>query len=182
MNECYDVQGIDAAAAMRDWEHVGGKTRGAVLWPRVRFTVGQVEVSEVVVPQMMMFRDSEGKYLASRYQLPIATDYAVTVHNVQGLDLKEVVYDMSGAFANRQVYTGVSRCPEVDKLHIVGGVASDCKMQHKDVLDFLAGQEWIRINNVHEEGAQWEGWRSEGSEASEGEADFNWFDDEDERR
>jgi ATP-dependent DNA helicase PIF1 len=172
--EVYKELGICDAAAQEGWKHVGCKRDRKILWPRVLFQVRGKSVTVVVEPKMMVLRDWNGKFLAARYQLPIVAGYAVTVHRVQGMDLEEVVYDISGVFANGQVYTGCSRTSELGKLFITGTLTTGCKMQHPDVLDFMEKQEWIGIKNVREVDVEWEG-RDEEDGSSDDEENFNWF-------
>jgi hypothetical protein len=42
------------------------------------------KIGLVVVAWMMVLRDCNGKFLGSRYQLPISLGYAVAVHRVLG--------------------------------------------------------------------------------------------------
>eukprot|EP00884_Botryococcus_braunii_P005525 jgi/Botrbrau1/14974/Bobra.0018s0074.1 len=170
----FKEQKISDAEAKGDWEHVGGKEGETPMWPRVVFQVHGAKKSAVVEPRMMVLRDFNGNYLGSRYQLPIALGYAVTVHRVQGLDLKTVVYDVTAAFAYGQVYSGCSRASELEKLYIIGTLDSEYPMQHKDVLKFMANEEWIGIDNVVEDDVAWEGNTDETTD-SDAEESFNWF-------
>eukprot|EP00884_Botryococcus_braunii_P006311 jgi/Botrbrau1/15681/Bobra.4_1s0060.1 len=93
--DLFKEQKISDAEAKGDWQHVGGMEGETPMWPRVVFQGNGAKKRAAVEPRMMVLRDFNGKYLGSRYQLPTALGYALTVHRVQGLDLKTVVYDVS---------------------------------------------------------------------------------------
>ncbi len=66
-----------------------------MLWPSLEFSTPNGNLSVVVGSKVMALYDDEGRVLASGLQVPLVLAYALTVHRVQGLDLPEIVYDMS---------------------------------------------------------------------------------------
>jgi ATP-dependent DNA helicase PIF1 len=71
---------------------------------------------------------SEVKGTFSQY--PVKLAWAITIHKSQGLTFDHVVIDMgSGAFANGQLYTALSRCRKL------GGIVLRRKIKHSDVVE-----------------------------------------------
>ncbi len=64
-----------------------------------------------------------GAFTQERTQLPIRLAYALTINKAQGLTLTRVgLFLDKDVFAHGQVYVGLSRCGDPDKLFVYGNL------------------------------------------------------------
>ena len=76
-------------------------------WNKVRFTYDE-DSDEVLEEVVSSFK-----------QFPIKLGWAVTIHKSQGLTLESCSVDLgSGAFATGQAYVALSRCKNLNSLHL----------------------------------------------------------------
>ena len=94
-------------------------------WNKVRFTYD--EDSEEVLEEV----------ISSFKQFPIKLGWAVTIHKSQGLTLESCSVDLgTGAFATGQAYVALSRCKNLNSLHLQRELKVSDALVDPDIIDF----------------------------------------------
>ena len=94
-------------------------------WNKVRFTYD--EDSDEVLEEV----------ISSFKQFPIKLGWAVTIHKSQGLTLESCSVDLgSGAFATGQAYVALSRCKNLNSLHLQRELKVSDALVDPDIVDF----------------------------------------------
>ena len=94
-------------------------------WNKVRFTYD--EDSDEVLEEV----------ISSFKQFPIKLGWAVTIHKSQGLTLESCSVDLgSGAFATGQAYVALSRCKNLNSLHLQRELKVSDALVDPDIIDF----------------------------------------------
>ena len=94
-------------------------------WNKVRFTYD--EDSDEVLEEV----------ISSFKQFPIKLGWAVTIHKSQGLTLESCSVDLgSGAFATGQAYVALSRCKNLNSLHLQRELIVSDALVDPDIIDF----------------------------------------------
>ena len=94
-------------------------------WNKVRFTYD--EDSDDVLEEV----------ISSFKQFPIKLGWAVTIHKSQGLTLESCSVDLgSGAFATGQAYVALSRCKNLNSLHLQRELKVSDALVDPDIIDF----------------------------------------------
>ena len=76
--------------------------------------------------------------VATYRQYPVKLGWAMTIHKSQGLTLKDCNIDLGeeGAFVSGQLYVGLSRCKEMNKISLINRLnVRDVKI-NRNVMDF----------------------------------------------
>lgn len=95
----------------------------------------------------MNVEDKHGEWVCSRVQVPLLLAYALTVHRVQGMTLKKVLFHMAGIFAVGQLYTALSRIERFVNLKVMGNFSMKMPCSHAAVPKFEQDTTWHQINN-----------------------------------
>ena len=75
--------------------------------------------------------------ISSFKQFPIKLGWAVTIHKSQGLTLESCSVDLgSGAFATGQAYVALSRCKNLNSLHLQRELKVSDALVDPDIIDF----------------------------------------------
>lgn len=69
-------------------------------------------------------------------QYPIVPAYAITIHKSQGQTYQNIVCDINRCFADGQAYVALSRCSNLNGLHLTQQVSRASIRVDKNVLDF----------------------------------------------
>ena len=94
-------------------------------WNKVRFTYD--EDSDEVLEEV----------ISSFKQFPIKLGWAVTIHKSQGLTLESCSVDLgTGAFATGQAYVALSRCKNLNSLHLQRELKVSDALVDPDIIDF----------------------------------------------
>ena len=94
-------------------------------WNKVRFTYD--EDSDDVLEEV----------ISSFKQFPIKLGWAVTIHKSQGLTLESCSVDLgAGAFATGQAYVALSRCKNLNSLHLQRELKVSDALVDPDIVDF----------------------------------------------
>tara|TARA_B100000927_G_C16470412_1_gene471322 strand:- start:147 stop:1430 length:1284 start_codon:yes stop_codon:yes gene_type:complete len=94
-------------------------------WNKVRFTYDD-DSDEVLEEVVSSFK-----------QFPIKLGWAVTIHKSQGLTLESCSVDLgSGAFATGQAYVALSRCKNLNSLHLQRELKVSDALVDPDIIDF----------------------------------------------
>ena len=94
-------------------------------WNKVRFTYDE-DSDEVLEEVVSSFK-----------QFPIKLGWAVTIHKSQGLTLESCSVDLgSGAFATGQAYVALSRCKNLNSLHLQRELKVSDALVDPDIVDF----------------------------------------------
>ena len=94
-------------------------------WNKVRFTYDE-DSDEVLEEVVSSFK-----------QFPIRLGWAVTIHKSQGLTLESCSVDLgSGAFATGQAYVALSRCKNLNSLHLQRELKVSDALVDPDIIDF----------------------------------------------
>ena len=94
-------------------------------WNKVRFTYDD-DSDEVLEDVISSFK-----------QFPIKLGWAVTIHKSQGLTLESCSVDLgSGAFATGQAYVALSRCKNLNSLHLQRELKVSDALVDPDIIDF----------------------------------------------
>ena len=94
-------------------------------WNKVRFTYDE-DSDEVLEEVVSSFK-----------QFPIKLGWAVTIHKSQGLTLESCSVDLgSGAFATGQAYVALSRCKNLNSLHLQRELKISDALVDPDIIDF----------------------------------------------
>ena len=94
-------------------------------WNKVRFTYDE-DSDEVLEEVVSSFK-----------QFPIKLGWAVTIHKSQGLTLESCSVDLgSGAFATGQAYVALSRCKNLNSLHLQRELKVSDALVDPDIIDF----------------------------------------------
>ena len=94
-------------------------------WNKVRFTYDD-DSDEVLEEVISSFK-----------QFPIKLGWAVTIHKSQGLTLESCSVDLgSGAFATGQAYVALSRCKNLNSLHLQRELKISDALVDPDIIDF----------------------------------------------
>ena len=94
-------------------------------WNKVRFTYDE-DSDEVLEEVISPFK-----------QFPIKLGWAVTIHKSQGLTLESCSVDLgSGAFATGQAYVALSRCKNLNSLHLQRELKVSDALVDPDIIDF----------------------------------------------
>jgi ATP-dependent exoDNAse (exonuclease V) alpha subunit len=94
-------------------------------WNKVRFTYD--EDSDEVLEEV----------ISSFKQFPVKLGWAVTIHKSQGLTLESCSVDLgSGAFATGQAYVALSRCKNLNSLHLQRELKVSDALVDPDIIDF----------------------------------------------
>ena len=94
-------------------------------WNKVRFTYD--EDSDDVLEEV----------ISSFKQFPIKLGWAVTIHKSQGLTLESCSVDLGlGAFATGQAYVALSRCKNLNSLHLQRELKVSDALVDPDIIDF----------------------------------------------
>ena len=94
-------------------------------WNKVRFTYD--EDSDEVLEEV----------ISSFKQFPIKLGWAVTIHKSQGLTLESCSVDLgSGAFATGQAYVALSRCKNLNSLHLQRELKVSDALVDPDIINF----------------------------------------------
>ena len=135
---------VDAQQVKDDMIHVAPKH----MWPQVEFHGAEGNPVLVIVrPKQVEVQDNMGMTLCSRTQVPMVLSYSITVHRSQGLMLPAVIMHVSKVFACGQLYTGLSRVGNFDKLRVTGTLSYTMKLCDKRVRKFELGTLWTGIDN-----------------------------------
>jgi len=111
---------------------------------RVLFENGEeVEVSKYLWEHKRYTLDKttneiEEKILGSFEQYPLKLAWAVTVHKSQGLTFEKAILDLSGAFAQGQIYVALSRLTSLDGL-VLSSTISDKGFELSESIKDFAG-------------------------------------------
>jgi ATP-dependent exoDNAse (exonuclease V) alpha subunit len=94
-------------------------------WNKVKFTYD--DDSDDVLEEVV----------SSFKQFPIKLGWAVTIHKSQGLTLESCSVDLgSGAFATGQAYVALSRCKNLNSLHLQRELKVSDALVDPDIIDF----------------------------------------------
>ncbi len=94
-------------------------------WNKVRFTYDD-DSDEVLEEVISSFK-----------QFPIKLGWAVTIHKSQGLTLDSCSVDLgTGAFATGQAYVALSRCKNLNSLHLQRELKVSDALVDPDIIDF----------------------------------------------
>ena len=94
-------------------------------WNKVKFTYDD-DSDEVLEEVVSSFK-----------QFPIKLGWAVTIHKSQGLTLESCSVDLgSGAFATGQAYVALSRCKNLNSLHLQRELKVSDALVDPDIVDF----------------------------------------------
>jgi ATP-dependent DNA helicase PIF1 len=77
----------------------------------------------------------KGREIVSRHQIPLRPAWAITIHKTQGMSLSRVEMSLAEAFAEGQVYVGLSRATGMDVIHLATFDPAKIKTNQK-VVDF----------------------------------------------
>jgi len=80
-------------------------------WENIEFSI-----KENILPDGTKKREIISNVLGTFTQFPIKLGWAITVHKSQGQTFDKVIADVSGAFAEGQVYVALSRCTTLNGL------------------------------------------------------------------
>ena len=72
------------------------------------------------MPELWKIDDADGRFLASRTQVPLTLSWALSIHKAQGQTLRYVKVDLSKAFAFGQAYVEISQAISKDAFQITG--------------------------------------------------------------
>ncbi len=80
----------------------------------------------------------EKEVIGTFRQFPIRLGWALTIHKSQGLTIDDVTVDLrKKAFSPGQTYVALSRCREIENLHIIGELTAGDILTNNDVLRFI---------------------------------------------
>lgn len=82
----------------------------------------------------------EEKILGSFEQYPLKLAWAVTVHKSQGLTFEKAILDLSGAFAQGQVYVALSRLTAIEGLILSSKIPAEGFGLSESMKDFVASK------------------------------------------
>lgn len=82
----------------------------------------------------------EEKILGSFEQYPLKLAWAVTVHKSQGLTFEKAILDLSGAFAQGQVYVALSRLTSIDGLVLSSKIPNEGFGLSESMKSFVASK------------------------------------------
>ena len=83
------------------------------------------------------FKATLEEVVSSFKQFPIKLGWAVTIHKSQGLTLESCSVDLgSGAFATGQAYVALSRCKNLNSLHLQRELKVSDALVDPDIIDF----------------------------------------------
>lgn len=82
----------------------------------------------------------EEKILGSFEQYPLKLAWAVTVHKSQGLTFEKAILDLSGAFAQGQVYVALSRLTAIEGLVLSSKIPTEGFGISQSMQDFVASK------------------------------------------
>jgi hypothetical protein len=86
------------------------------------------------------YKVDEGKLVASKIgemsQIPLKLAYAITIHKSQGQTFEKVNVKPY-CFASGQLYVALSRCTNIDNLHIDGRIQKAYLKAAQEVIDFF---------------------------------------------
>ncbi|DBA97447.1 TPA: DNA helicase [Trebouxia sp. C0004] len=113
---------------------VHDRIRTGALGVVVSFDDGMLDVVEfedadgnpvlvTVRPKQVDVQDSMNTTLCSRTQVLLVLSYFITLHRSQGLTLPAVIMHVSKLFAYGQLYTGLSRVGDFDKLRVTSALS-----------------------------------------------------------
>ena len=78
-----------------------------------------------------------GDETGSCMQLPLRLAWAITIHKSQGLTFEGAIIDAGKAFTSGQVYVALSRCRQMDKIHLLSPISHDTIMVNEQLLAFI---------------------------------------------
>ncbi|DBA73813.1 TPA: DNA helicase [Trebouxia sp. C0005] len=138
------VYHVDAEQVQDDMIHVAPDG----MWPQVEFkgTDGNPVLVTVRAKQVDV-QDNMGTMLCSRTQVPLVLAYSITVHRSQGLTLPAVIMHVGKLFAYGQLYTGLSRVGNFDKLRVSGALSFSMKLCEEGVRRVELDTVWTIIAN-----------------------------------
>ena len=73
-------------------------------------------------------------------QYPLVLAYAITIHKSQGQTYKNIICDIDRCFASGQAYVALSRCSNLNGLHLKGKINRASIQVDSNVLNFYHSQ------------------------------------------
>ena len=78
----------------------------------------------------------ESEEIGAFTQIPVRLAWAITVHKSQGLTFDKVIADINDAFTNGQAYVALSRCKNLNSLHLQRELKVSDALVDPDIVDF----------------------------------------------